>query len=286
MQLQLLKLSKRGIRLVLGTSAVSLSLLLLSLALAGETLQFTERATRTIVMQQMRFNPAEIKVNAGDTVEWKNQDIYSHTVTSDDGSFDSGLIAPGQSWETTVKAGGTIAYHCRPHPNMAATLIVSSAAGASPQGTSTRNGNDNTQSIKLRLPTSPEEFHPIFVNFTAALLPLALLSDVLGLLFRRQSLHSAGWWMTFYEALITPFTVAAGWWWKHMAGPHLPPKIISVHQWLGTSAALLFFALAYWRWRSYKAGRPPSFAYLAFAIVAAVALVYQGSLGGAMLFGK
>jgi plastocyanin len=56
----------------------------------------------------MHFDPAQMTANAGDTIEWKNEDIFSHTVTANDGSFDSGLIAPGQSWETVVKKAGTI----------------------------------------------------------------------------------------------------------------------------------------------------------------------------------
>jgi PAS domain-containing protein len=32
-------------------------------------------------------------------------------------------------------------------------------------------------------------------------------------------------------------TAAAGWWWKHAEGPtNLPTQLITVHQWLGTTA--------------------------------------------------
>jgi hypothetical protein len=44
-------------------------------------------------------------------------------------------------------------------------------------------------------PTSPQQIHPILVNFTAALLPLALLSDLLERISGRQSLHNAAWWI-------------------------------------------------------------------------------------------
>lgn len=77
-----------------------------------------------VTMKQMRFNPPQIRVDAGDTVEWKNEDIYSHTVTANDGSFDSGLIAPNGSWRTTIKGTGTVVYHCRPHPNMTGELVI------------------------------------------------------------------------------------------------------------------------------------------------------------------
>jgi uncharacterized membrane protein len=92
--------------------------------------------------------------------------------------------------------------------------------------------------------------------------------------------------MLLYAALITPLRAVAGWWWKSTAGSDLPANLIRVHQWLGTAAVLLFVLLAVWRWRLQKRGLPPSGAYLACAAIAVVALVYQGSLGGAMVFGK
>ena len=230
-----------------------------------------------VVIRQMQFIPAQLSVDDGDTIEWKNEDIYSHTVTANDGSFDSGLIAPGQSWKTTVTRTGSVGYHCRPHPNMTASIVI---AGATSQPA------ERHVSLAWKPPASAHEFHPILVNFTAALLPLAFLSDLFGRIFRMKSLSNAGLWMMVYEAVITPFTAAAGWWWKVSSGPTLPAPLISIHQWLGTAAALLFLCLAAWRWRIHKRGVSVSTAYLAVALLAVLALVYQGSIGGRMLFGR
>ena len=81
-------------------------------------------ATHTIVIKAMKYQPDQLEVHAGDTVEWKNEDIVAHTVTARDKSFDSGKIAPGSSWKTTVTKAGTIAYSCVPHPNMKGRLVV------------------------------------------------------------------------------------------------------------------------------------------------------------------
>jgi uncharacterized membrane protein len=124
------------------------------------------------------------------------------------------------------------------------------------------------------------------VNFTAALLPLALLSDLLGLFLQRKSLHNAAFWMVVYEAIISPFTGAAGWWWKHQTAGALPANVIAVHEWLGTALVLLFVVVAAWRWRIYKKDAAPTVSYLIFAAIVALALVYQGSLGGLMVFGR
>jgi plastocyanin/uncharacterized membrane protein len=239
-----------------------------------------------VIIKQMRFNPPQISVSVGDSVEWKNEDIFSHTVTANDGSFDSGLIPPNNSWQTIIKGTGIIGYHCRPHPNMAAQLVVEGTAQGETHGQNEAYRHEKgTAGLKWKFPSKPEELHPILVNFTAALLPLALLSDLLGRVFRRAALHATGFWLVMYAAIITPFTAVAGWWWKSSVGAGLDPVLITVHQWLGTAAALMFVLLAVWRWWIHRRHAAPSVGYLAFALLVVIALVYQGSLGGEMAFG-
>ena len=239
--------------------------------------------TTTVVIKQMHFNPAELNVKPGDTIVWKNEDIFAHTVTSDDGRLDSGLIEPGKSWATTVQSEGTLKYHCRPHPNMRASLQLSD--GNDDEAGSHPDDQHGTESLAWELPAAPKQFHPILVNFTAALVPLALLSDLLGLFLRRRSLHDAASWMMLYAAAITPLTVAAGWWWKLAGDSDVHGKLIVVHQWLGTLAALIFIGLAIWRWGFQRRSVPPNLAYLIVLGLAVLALVYQGGLGGKMAFG-
>lgn len=246
-----------------------------------------ESGPTVVIIKQMHFDPHDVTVKVGGTVEWKNEDIFTHTVTADDGSFDSGPIAPGTSWKMTLTRAGQIAYHCRPHPNMNGQLTVKGAgAEANTPGAGAPGSRETTGSLKWTPPTLPQEIHPILVNFTAALLPLALLSDLLGRIFKRQSLHNAAFWIIVYAACITPFTAAAGWWWRHSLGANLPAKLITVHEWLGTAAVFIFIGLGLWRWSIHKRGIAPTVAYLVCALLAVLALVYQGSLGGAMVFGR
>lgn len=133
---------------------------------------------------------------------------------------------------------------------------------------------------------SLDHLHPILVNFTAALLPASVGSDVLGRITRRPSLHDAAWWMLLFAACITPLTALSGLWWKRSVGSGLPPDLLLTHQWLGISAALLFIVLAVWRWRIYKRKAAPGAAYFFCGLLLVVALVYQGTLGGQMLFGS
>jgi plastocyanin len=70
------------------------------------------------------FAPAELTVPVGTTVTWTNQDSAPHTVTADDGAFDSGRMDQGATFSFTFDTAGTYAYHCDFHPNMTATITV------------------------------------------------------------------------------------------------------------------------------------------------------------------
>jgi plastocyanin len=78
----------------------------------------------TVMIRDFEFDPTSITVAVGSTVSWTNDGLSVHTVTADDGSFDSKAIAPGTTFEMTFDTPGTYAYHCVPHPSMTATVIV------------------------------------------------------------------------------------------------------------------------------------------------------------------
>jgi plastocyanin len=61
------------------------------------------------------FSPAQLTVKAGTTVVWTNEDSASHTVTADDGSFDSGTLQKGASFSQTFSKPGEYPYYCRFH---------------------------------------------------------------------------------------------------------------------------------------------------------------------------
>ena len=71
------------------------------------------------------FVPSEISVSSeGNIVSWTNDDSIEHTVTSDDGSFDSGPISPGDTFDNTFDSPGEFGYHCSIHPFMTGVVIV------------------------------------------------------------------------------------------------------------------------------------------------------------------
>lgn len=81
-------------------------------------------AKNAVTIQNMAFSPASLTVKVGDKVTWTNQDAVGHSATADDNSFDTGVIAQGQSGSTTFTKAGTYMYHCSVHPSMHGTIIV------------------------------------------------------------------------------------------------------------------------------------------------------------------
>ena len=68
------------------------------------------------------FSPEELTINVGDTVTWTNDDDSPHTVTADDGQFDSGNMGEGATWSFTFTEAGTYDYKCNYHSSMTAQL--------------------------------------------------------------------------------------------------------------------------------------------------------------------
>jgi plastocyanin len=74
--------------------------------------------------QPTGYEPAEVAVKAGQVVKWKNEGKEAHTVTAEDGSFDSGDMAPGAEFQFTFSKPGTFSYTCTPHPWAKGTVKV------------------------------------------------------------------------------------------------------------------------------------------------------------------
>lgn len=91
---------------------------------------------KQVVIKDLSFNPETLEVNAGDTVEWVNNDVldtsairdketqgYKHTVTFDDNLF-SEELPMGATVSKVFNNKGTYTYHCALHPEMQAQVIV------------------------------------------------------------------------------------------------------------------------------------------------------------------
>lgn len=79
--------------------------------------------TYQVVVKDMEFSPAHIKISAGDTVEWINKDAVDHSVTAKDKSVDV-EIAAHATQHFTFQQAGKLSYFCRYHPNMVGNVDV------------------------------------------------------------------------------------------------------------------------------------------------------------------
>lgn len=88
------------------------------------------QGSASVAIVDFAFNPGAVTVDMGATVTWTNQGPSPHTVTADDGSFDSGQLDAGASFSHTFTAAGTVSYHCSIHPEMVGSVAVSGGTPA------------------------------------------------------------------------------------------------------------------------------------------------------------
>jgi plastocyanin len=82
------------------------------------------RDTVTATVQDFLFQPGRLEIAAGTTIVWSNNGQVMHTVSAEDGSFDSGPIEPGERRGLTFSRAGTFPFHCTPHPFMRGVIEV------------------------------------------------------------------------------------------------------------------------------------------------------------------
>jgi plastocyanin len=70
------------------------------------------------------FGPQTLGAKVGESVTWTNEDGATHTVTADDGAFDSGNLAGGKTFSFAFDTAGTFAYHCNIHRSMTGKVTV------------------------------------------------------------------------------------------------------------------------------------------------------------------
>jgi plastocyanin len=78
-----------------------------------------------VVGADFTFTMPKGTVKAGSEVYFENKGPSDHTMTADDGSFDTKPVAAGKTAEFDAPtAPGTYTFHCSIHPSMTGTLTV------------------------------------------------------------------------------------------------------------------------------------------------------------------
>jgi plastocyanin len=85
----------------------------------------TSDSTTAATVVAKGFKLTSTTAAAGAEVTFDNQDGTAHTLTADDGAFDTGPVAAGESATVSAPADpGTYAFHCDIHPSMTGQLTV------------------------------------------------------------------------------------------------------------------------------------------------------------------
>jgi plastocyanin len=113
------------------TAIIALALLLFGLVAARPATRRASAAAGAgvVAIKDFEFQPKELRVKTGTTVTWTNGGSSSHTVTADDGSFESPTLARGKTYSHKFDKPGTYPYHCAFHggaggDGMSGTVVV------------------------------------------------------------------------------------------------------------------------------------------------------------------
>lgn len=106
-------------------SRAAAALVAAALALAAAPHPATPMSTSTTVdISDYAFKAQTITIHAGESVTWTNRDDDPHTVTADDGSFDSKGLGQGDHYTHVFRSAGRFPYHCAAHPFMKGVVVV------------------------------------------------------------------------------------------------------------------------------------------------------------------
>jgi len=82
-------------------------------------------AEHIVVVEKYAFSPVELRIRAGDTVTWTNNEKrVSHSVLFIANSEESERFFPGEKWSRAFPEAGRFEYRCGPHPEMLGVVIV------------------------------------------------------------------------------------------------------------------------------------------------------------------
>ena len=172
-------------KMILRLAALSLVALVLFAPTVG-----AQGKTTTVSIKDFAFNPSNTTIAPGTTVTWVNNDQTAHTVTANDGAFDSGTLQPGQSYSFAFDKAGTYAYHCNIHPDMSATVSVSGSPSASSSASSSASASPTASATTSPGTPLPSSGGPSSLGLVAVLALVALGAVALVLVLVRRGAAS------------------------------------------------------------------------------------------------
>jgi plastocyanin len=90
----------------------------------GASTPSASTSVKRVKIVNFAFKPATITIAKGTRVRWTNAGNTAHTTTSSRGIWDSGSLAPGDTFSRVFRKTGTFKYRCTIHPTLMHGKIV------------------------------------------------------------------------------------------------------------------------------------------------------------------
>jgi plastocyanin len=145
-------MSRGRLRAIGVTTVIVCALVVVLVALAAEGARAA--ATIPVSIQSGAFNPSLVTINVGDTVTWTNTDSITHTTTPNTGLWDSGFVAPGESFSHTFTQAGTFDYRCTIHGFTGRVVVVAASTTTTATSTTTTATSTTTTSTSSTTTTT------------------------------------------------------------------------------------------------------------------------------------
>ncbi|WP_291735169.1 cupredoxin family copper-binding protein [Leisingera sp. F5] len=107
-----MRLNRR--QLCLGAGAVALA----------RALPATGAPATRVDISAFAFEPAQVTIRAGESIEWINHDFAPHTATGNEVNWDTGELEKNDSASLRFDTPGTYPYFCAYHPHMRGMVEV------------------------------------------------------------------------------------------------------------------------------------------------------------------
>jgi plastocyanin len=107
---------------------VPIAVVIVVAGLLSLTLGAVAAADQAVAISDTGYTPVSLTIGQGDVVTWTNAGSKQHSVTADDGSFDSGPIDPGARFANLFDTAGTFGYHDSEDASIKGTVVVNAPA--------------------------------------------------------------------------------------------------------------------------------------------------------------
>ncbi len=83
-----------------------------------------QRDQASVAIDNFSYTPSTLTVKVGSTITVTNMESVEHTLSADNGSFNTGTLDKGKSAHFKLTKPGVYSFHCEFHPFMKGSIKV------------------------------------------------------------------------------------------------------------------------------------------------------------------